>query len=59
MSVIMRSGHGSEKFCILEGPGKQAKLTTTCGVLNYEASREKSEGGMSGEHGREHRTERT
>lgn len=52
----MRLGHGSGRFCILEGPGKQAKVTTTSSVLNYEASREKSERGMSGEHGRKHRT---
>lgn len=52
----MRSGHGSEKFCILEGPGKQAKVTTTHDVLNYEASREKSKRKMSGDDGREQRT---
>lgn len=52
----MRSGHGSEKFYVLEGPGKQGKVTTTCGVLNYKASREKSERVMSREHGREYRT---
>lgn len=33
----------SSVFC--RGQGNKLKLTATCGVLNYEASREKSERG--------------